>query len=59
MAVRDPIIERLHRIREAIGREYGYDARRIARALRDEEEAKGRTVVVRPPRRPSKSRQAS
>jgi hypothetical protein len=59
MALRDPIIERLHRIREAIGRQHGFDARRIAGALREEEEANGRKVVSRAPRRPARSRKAS
>jgi hypothetical protein len=59
MLLRDVTIERLHRIREAFGREHGYDARRIARALRDEERANGRKVVTSPARRPTRSKRSS
>jgi hypothetical protein len=33
MQRRDPIIGELHRVREAIGKAYEFDARRIAAAL--------------------------
>jgi len=55
----DPIIERLHRIREAMGREYGFDAHRIARAIREDEKANRRKIVSRAPRRARKDRKAS
>jgi hypothetical protein len=37
MRHRDPIIEELHRLREAIGRAHGFDVRRIAATIRQHE----------------------
>jgi hypothetical protein len=37
MSHRDPIIEELHRLREAIGRAHGFDVRRIAATIRQHE----------------------
>jgi hypothetical protein len=59
MSRRDPIIEEIHAIREAIAREHGFDAQRIARALREEALAGHKQVVSRLPKRISKARKSS
>ena len=46
----DPIIEEIHAVREAIAKESGYDAEKIAAAARKRQEEGGRKVVTLPPR---------
>ena len=46
MTRRDPIIEELHKLREAIGKAHDFDAHRIAETIRQHEDA-SRVVVIR------------
>ena len=46
----DPIIEEIHAIREAIAKESGYDAQKIAEAARKRQAESGRKAVTLPPR---------
>ncbi len=55
----DPIIEDLHKIREAIGRAHDFDVHRIAQTVR-QHEALGRKRVVRTlPKRKTRPKKAS
>ncbi len=55
--VRDPIVEEVRAIREAIAKEQGYSVKAIVRALQREEAAStGRLVSLRPKRLPKKQR---
>ena len=51
MKRRDPIIDELHRIREAIGKAHDFDAGRIAAAIRQHEEENPEGVVRESPKR--------
>jgi hypothetical protein len=42
----DPIVIKLHRIRERHAREFGYDLQRMFRSLKEEQESSGRRVVA-------------
>ena len=46
----DPILEEIHAIREALAKESGYDAEKIAEAARKRQAAKGWKAVTLPPR---------
>jgi hypothetical protein len=46
----DPILEEIHAIREALAKESGYDAEKIAEAARKRQAASGRKAVTLPPR---------
>jgi len=46
----DPIIEEIHAIREALAKESGYDAEKIAEAARRRQAEGGRKAVTLPPR---------
>jgi hypothetical protein len=48
---RDPIVEEVRRIRDALAKEHGYDIKAIVRALQQQEAASGRQLVPLPPRR--------
>ena len=50
MATTDPIIEEIHAVREALAKESGYDAEKIAEAARKRQAQSGRTAVTLPPR---------
>jgi hypothetical protein len=52
----DPIVNEIHKVRENLGRRYGFDVRRIAKALREAEGTMGHPVVSRAPRRVSKKK---
>ena len=43
----DPVIEETRRIRDRFAKTHGYDLRRIARALQEEESKGGRKLVTR------------
>ena len=43
---RDPIIEELHKVREAIGKAHNFDAHRIAETIRQHEDA-SRVPIIR------------
>ena len=59
MKRRDPTIDDLHRIRQAIGRAHDFDVRRIAATIRRHEE-QGREGVVREvPKRTTRQKKAS
>ena len=50
---RDPIIDELHKVREAIGKAHDFDPDRIAATLRKhEDESRGPVVRERPTRTP-------
>ena len=59
MKRRDPIIEELHRVREAIGKAHDFDARRIAAAIRLHEEENPEGVVRESPKRSARQKKAS
>jgi hypothetical protein len=59
MKRRDPIIEELHRVREAIGKAHDFDARRIAAAIRQHEEENPEGVVRESPKRSARQKKAS
>jgi hypothetical protein len=44
----DPVIEETRRIRDRLAKTHGYDLRKIARALQQEESKSGRRTVTRP-----------
>ena len=46
----DPIIEEIHAIREALAKESGYDAEKIAEAARKRQAESERKAVTLPPR---------
>lgn len=48
---KDSIIEELWRVKDGLAAQYGYDIRRMARALRREEKKCGRRLVAYAPRR--------
>ena len=59
MKHRDPIIEGLHRIREAIGKAHDFDVQRIAATVRRHED-KSRDLVIRAlPKRTTRQKKAS
>jgi len=52
----DPIIEEIHAIREALAKESGYDAEKIAEAARKRQAERGLKGVTLPPRPTASSR---
>jgi hypothetical protein len=52
----DPIIEELHKVRENLGKRFGYDVRRIGKALQANQGQQGHRVVTRPARRVPKKK---
>jgi hypothetical protein len=46
----DPILDEIHAIREALAKESGYDAEKIAEAARKRQAKGGRKGVTLPPR---------
>lgn len=48
---RDPIVEEVRAIRDAIAKEHGYDVKAYMRALQEDEAKSGRKIVTLPPRR--------
>ena len=53
MSRKDPIIEEIHAVREALAREADYDLDKIFEAARTRQEEGGRQPVTLPPRRPA------
>jgi hypothetical protein len=58
MKRRDPIIEELHRVREAIGKAHDFDARRIAAAIRLHEEENPEGFILESPKRTRRQKKA-
>ena len=56
---RDPIVDEVRAVRDAIARDYEYDVKKLADALREEQRKSGRKVVHLPPRRMPTARKAS
>ena len=52
----DPIIDELHKVRENLGRRFGFDVRRIGEALKASQGKQGHRVVSRAARRISKKK---
>ena len=48
---KDPILEEIWRIKDEHAARFGYDVRKLAQALKEEEKKGGRAVVSFPPRR--------
>ena len=48
---RDPIVEEVRRIRDALAKEYGYDVKAIVLALQRQEVESGRQLVALPAKR--------
>lgn len=59
MKRRDPIIEDLHKIREAIGRAHDFNVNRIAATVRQHEEQGGKRVVRELPKGTTRRKKAS
>ena len=59
MRVRDPIVEEVHAVRDALAKEFDYDVEKLARAIQDDEKAKGRPALHLQPRRPTVREKAS
>lgn len=51
MKQRDSIIDEIHKVRERIGRAHGFDAKRIAKTIRQHEREAGRPIMKVIPRR--------
>ena len=47
----DPIVDEVHRIREEIAREAGYDLRKLVARLQKSQKQHGNRLVTRTPRR--------
>ena len=52
---RDPIVEEIHRIRDEHAKKFNYDLHAMLEDLRKQQEASGRKVVSRAPRKPAAS----
>ncbi len=59
MPRKDPIVEEVHAVREAIAREAGYDLDRIIEAARARQAASGRPVVRLSPKKTASTTKAS
>lgn len=59
MKRRDPIIDDLHRIREAIGKAHDFDVRQIAATIRRHEDERRKSVVRQLPKRTTRQKKAS
>jgi hypothetical protein len=59
MKRRDPIIDKLHRVREDIGKAHDFDVRRIAATIRRHEDQSPEGVVRESPKRAPRQKKAS
>lgn len=57
--VRDPILDEIHAVREALSQASGNEIRRIAEAAKARQTQSGRKAVRLPPRRVKAARKAS
>lgn len=55
----DPIIEEIHRVRDALSKAADHDIRKIAEAARARQRESGRKAVRLPPRKTKATRKAS
>jgi hypothetical protein len=51
MLPRDPIVEEVRAVRDAIAKEFDYDIERLGRALQERQAKSGRPLVRLPPKR--------
>ena len=59
MRVKDPIVEEVRAVRDALAKEYDYDVEKLGRAMQAAEKAEGRKTVILQPRRPKSDKKAS
>ena len=59
MRVKDPVVEEIRIIRDALAKEHDYDVEKLARAMQQAEKAEGRKTVTLQPRRPTSDKKAS
>ena len=59
MKHRDPIVEGLHKVREAIGKAHDFDVHRIAATIRRHEDESREPVIRALPKRPARHKKAS
>ena len=59
MKRRDPIIDKLHKVREDIGKAHDFDVRRIATTIRQHEDESREGVVRESPKRTTRQKRAS
>jgi hypothetical protein len=59
MPRKDPIVEEIHAIREALAREVDYDMERLLEAARHRQAASGLRAVRLPPRQAEPAKKAS
>jgi hypothetical protein len=53
--IRDPIVDEVHKHREAYAKRFNYDLAAICRDLRKKQKASGRNIVSFPPKRPKRA----
>ncbi len=49
----DPIVEEIHRVREKLAEQHGFDMRAIVRGLRERQARSARAYETFPPKQPS------
>ena len=59
MKRRDPIIDELHKLREAIGRAHGFDVHRIAATIRQHEQDGKKRTLLKGSKRSARQKKAS
>jgi hypothetical protein len=59
MSRKDPIIEKIHAVREEIARESGYDLEKIFEAAQARQAASGIQAVLLPPKKAEPAKKAS
>ncbi|MBK9266390.1 MAG: hypothetical protein IPM54_42215 [Polyangiaceae bacterium] len=59
MSRKDPIVEEVHAVRDAIAKEAGYDLDQIIEAAKDRQAKSGRPVVRLPPKKTESAKKAS
>lgn len=47
----DPIVDEVHKVREQLAREAGFDLRRLVARLQESQKIHGDRLVTRPPKR--------
>ena len=49
--MKDPIVDEVRAVREAVACEYGYDVKKLVATLREQQEKSGRKVARQPSRK--------